>query len=278
MLTATDVELCALCPQLCRHVCPVAVGTGREAATPTAIATTLLEWIRGESGALAAQAATLCTDCGACEAACGIDRPVITQLRAARVALLPSAKPQPITPVQGGASMVAIECDDRAWADALASHLGHGVAHMQTRDHLGQSAIATGALPPEHIAALRDQLGGRTAVAACQGCADALQAAHIDVVRLSELLDPIDHPLIHRPCNSPCPDTPTAPLTLACCGAGGPLPIHHPEAAKDLGRAITAELGSAEMFSPDTRCANHLRRCGARIVDTVDQLLGLDRN
>ena len=37
MIALRDFESCAFCPKLCRHVCPVAVGTGREAATPTAM-------------------------------------------------------------------------------------------------------------------------------------------------------------------------------------------------------------------------------------------------
>ena len=97
------IQTCALCPKLCRHVCPVAVGTGREAATPTQIMTTLYRWTRGEvSPELAGAAVSLCTDCGACEAACGVDQPVPEILRRARLTL---TEPAPITElarVEGG--------------------------------------------------------------------------------------------------------------------------------------------------------------------------------
>jgi len=90
-------QICALCPRLCRHVCPVAVGTGREAATPTAIMTTLLRWTRGEVDPdLAGQAAALCTDCGACEDACLVNQPVTDILRKARATLLPPAPVDPL--------------------------------------------------------------------------------------------------------------------------------------------------------------------------------------
>ena len=61
------VDTCALCPKLCRHVCPVSVGTGLESATPTAILTeVLLAEQNPEHAELASQAIDLCTRCGAC--------------------------------------------------------------------------------------------------------------------------------------------------------------------------------------------------------------------
>ena len=45
---ADGLETCAYCPQLCRHVCPVAVATGLEAATPAKIMLVLLLAGRGQ--------------------------------------------------------------------------------------------------------------------------------------------------------------------------------------------------------------------------------------
>lgn len=75
-------ETCAYCPRLCRHVCPVAVATAREAATPTAIMTIqhLLELGTVEP-ALATAAASLCLGCGACTAHCKVHVPVGDILR-----------------------------------------------------------------------------------------------------------------------------------------------------------------------------------------------------
>jgi ferredoxin len=40
---------CSLCPRLCRHACPVATGSAREAAVPALIAGVLLAWERSRS-------------------------------------------------------------------------------------------------------------------------------------------------------------------------------------------------------------------------------------
>jgi ferredoxin len=274
MITATEVEHCALCPRLCRHACPVAVATGREAATPTAIATILLRWTRGSApDALAAAAATLCTDCGACEDACGIDRPVVAQLQAARAAVLPAAHPETLRAVEGGASTVAIECDNRAWGPALAAHLGHGVARLQTTDHLGTASLDSGALTEDHIATLRNSLAGRTAVVACHGCARVVEAAGIETVHLAEMVTTPSDARVHRPCNGPQLAGASLQATVLCCGAGGPLAHHHPDMADDVGHALAAEFGTQPVVSPDARCANHLRKCGAVVADLVDLLM-----
>lgn len=77
----TDFETCAWCPRLCRHVCPVAVATGREAATPTAMMTVALLAERGSvSPALAEAAASLCLSCGACTDHCKNRVPVAVAL------------------------------------------------------------------------------------------------------------------------------------------------------------------------------------------------------
>jgi ferredoxin len=72
-----DYETCAYCPKLCRHVCPVAVGTARESTTPTAMMTGALLALDGiVTPAEGYASASLCTSCGACTEVCLLDQPV----------------------------------------------------------------------------------------------------------------------------------------------------------------------------------------------------------
>ena len=88
MIALRDFESCAFCPKLCRHVCPVAVGSGREAATPTAMMTASWAWLNEQGTAESALAsAKLCVDCGACTRACKLQRPVVELLAAVRAEL-----------------------------------------------------------------------------------------------------------------------------------------------------------------------------------------------
>ena len=71
-------ETCAYCPKLCRHVCPVAVGTARESTTPTAMMTGALLALDGiVTPAEGYASAALCTSCGACTEVCLLDQPSI---------------------------------------------------------------------------------------------------------------------------------------------------------------------------------------------------------
>ena len=81
----SPIDICAFCPRLCRHVCPVTVATARESATPTAILSVLR---LAESGAiepgLAREALELCNGCGACARHCALSMDVPGFLRARR--------------------------------------------------------------------------------------------------------------------------------------------------------------------------------------------------
>lgn len=81
----SDAELCVLCPKLCRFGCPVATATGREEATPTVMLQLARAARRGEvPWSIAAEAAALCTACGACRSPCEFDQDVPSMLRAVR--------------------------------------------------------------------------------------------------------------------------------------------------------------------------------------------------
>lgn len=86
-MNAADFTTCAYCPRLCRHVCPVAVGTGFESATPSAMMSAALLAAEGARPlAYAEEAAAACLGCGACTAHCKHHRPVSDLLAALRPA------------------------------------------------------------------------------------------------------------------------------------------------------------------------------------------------
>ncbi len=270
------IQTCALCPKLCRHSCPVAVATGREASTPTAIMTTLLRWHRDEVEPEQARlAATLCTNCGSCETTCGIEQPVIKILREVRAQLVEPMAAKPLQKVEGGATYVAIECDDRNWAAALAAHLGRGVARLQTHDHLGADRLDHPQSATEHLVGLRDRLGGRVAIVSCHRCESAVKAAGIDTLHLQTLCPMPISGTIHHPCHGPRLEGDTPASALACCGASGPLRHTHPEAAMDVKAQAVLRLGTDSACSPDTQCAQHLRSGGLNVIDPVSHLLTL---
>ena len=78
-------EVCAYCPKLCRHVCPVAEAERSEEATPTHKQQLALQVAEGRG--LDAEHARLffkCSDCGASSAACRHRVPVAASLRRAK--------------------------------------------------------------------------------------------------------------------------------------------------------------------------------------------------
>jgi ferredoxin len=238
--------------------------------------TTLLRWTRGEAPPeLAGEAAALCTDCGACQNICGLGQPVPEILRQARQTLLSPAAIEPLQMVDGGATYVAIECDERSWAAALSQHLGRGVARLKTSDHLGTARLDHIQTATEHLVGLRDRLGGRTAIVACHGCAQMTAAAGIDTLHLHTLCPMPVQGTAHHPCHGPRLDAETRPEALHCCGAAGPLARIHPEHARDLQAQAVRRLGEGPVCSPDARCATHLRDGGLDITDPIAHLLSL---
>lgn len=86
-MAAVPTTPCAFCPRLCRHVCPVAVATGMEAAVPSNIFALIHAAQHGGGDVVVAtSAASLCLGCGACTSACAVEVPVAERLRAWRAA------------------------------------------------------------------------------------------------------------------------------------------------------------------------------------------------
>lgn len=254
---------CVLCPRLCRTACPVATGSSREAAVPAMIAGVLHEWREGRLPAsMAAEAATLCTDCGACQDLCHIHQPLPALIVAARTELLPPPSIEPLRPSTGVGDLVAVEADDRPWAAALAASLGKRVARWVTADGLGVEAVGW-PMWEARAAALVARAAGKTIVVADGGSARALREAGVSVVWLHTLV-----PEAREGCGSCETDGPTP---IACCGGAGPLAAHHPEDAGRVAAWWLERAGTAEVR--DARCRAHIARSGAAPRDTVDRLL-----
>lgn len=274
MKPLAEYETCAFCPRLCRPVCPVAMGSAREAATPTAMMLGPFLYAVDAMGADEAAAyASLCTSCGACAEFCHVHRPVAELLRAARETLAPAATPAVLGPVVGEGALVAIECDGRPWADALARHLKKPVARLVSTDHLGEALLDHPHAFAPLASALRARLEGRTAVVADLGCLRAAEAAGLTVVHLATLASPSGEGPVFHACHGPRLDGPTVPDALGCCGAAAPLSVRHPEIAAEVAETAAARLAGTAVRTADARCGAALRKGGAAVHDPVTALL-----
>lgn len=268
-----EYDLCTFCPRLCRHVCPVAVGSAREAATPTSMMSGPWMHAAGLLGATDAGAlAALCTSCGACTAHCHLHRPVSDLLAEARADLLPPARAADLEEVEGDADWIAVEADDRPWAALAAARLGRPLARLRTTDHLGEALLDHPEAFAAHAAALRERVGQRALVVADLGCLRVARAAGLPALHLAELLPLLgDEPVFH-PCQGPRLDGEAPPEALACCGAAPPLSIWHPEIATEVARAAVRHLDGNAVRCPDARCATALRAAGATVRDPLSDL------
>lgn len=262
-MNSLRLDTCALCPRLCRPACPVASGSAREAAVPSVIAGVLLDWQRGlGDAALAAKAATLCVDCGACQAHCHLDRPLPAALRFARVELVPVPPFEALRPIEGRGRMVAIEADERPLAKALARRLAEPIRRWPTADRLGVAAIDYPAFE-NRLAEVRATLADCEVVVVDGAVAEVLKRAGVSFRWLHEVV-----PDLAAPCGS-CRTA--GPKPAACCGAAGPLAQHHPEDAVRVGRHWLAR--TEERRVNDARCRNHLVAIDASVRDALDLLL-----
>ncbi len=274
MPKAADFDLCAFCPRLCRHVCPVAVGSGREAATPTHLMAGVWGWLQGHQSAAQAHAlASLCTGCGACTAACKLERPVAALLQRAREAT--EATPTAITlpRLEGEGERVAVLLDDRNWAPALSQHLGQAIAWIDAPDGLGEGLLDAPAAFQRHAAALRALLGDRELIAPSIGVIRVARAAQLQWLDLSELVPAPPDRRAAPACGRGQDPLAPQPELLSCCGAAEALASAHPDIAAEVGADQAARLGTEPCWTPDARCGAWLRHHGADILDPVSWLL-----
>ena len=274
MKPVAEYETCVYCPRLCRSVCPVAVGSAREAATPTSMMTGPFLAILGtlereEAGALA----SLCTSCGACTSFCKVQRPVGDLLAEARSSLVDAPALAAPGAVEGAAEWVAVECDGRSWAAALARHLKRPVARFLSPDHLGEALLDHPDAFAAYARGLRERLAGRTVVVADLGCQRAAVAAGLSVRHLVELAPLESSEYVFHACSGPRLPGQTVPGALACCGSRAPLTTQHPAIAAEVAASAASGLGGASCATADARCAAALRGSGAHITDPVTALL-----
>ena len=246
-----SVDTCSLCPRLCRHGCPVATGAGREAAVPTVIAGVLYDHKRGlASDDLATRAATLCTDCGACQEVCHIHEPLPQALRHARAALLtpPELPPLPAFPAPGRA--VALQS---APGDLAAWCAERQVIPVTCPNRLGLAALEFPVFE-RRAASLRASLLGRSVWTQDGGIAKVLESAEISFSWCATDDDAVGSCVCSAGQRPP----------LACCGAGGTLARHHPDDARRLAHAFARRLPQ-DAHLLDQRCVRHLQDSGVSV-------------
>lgn len=268
-MRVSEVDHCAFCPRLCRHACPVAVGSAREAAVPAVIMADVYAWVVGTgSAADAARAAALCTSCGACTRACKLERPVSDLLARVRAAVGPPPRVDEPGEVDGAGDLVAVETDERAWAAALAGRLGVAVARLSTRDELGRALLGHPEAFAAHARRLRAVVGLRTLIAPSRGVEAVAAEAGIACRPLRSLVavDPTLPAIPH------CGAADNSEQ-LGCCGAAPPLSITHPDIAAAVGAEAARRLGGVPHSAEDAVCAQALRRHGAAVEDPVSRLL-----
>lgn len=255
---------CALCPRLCRHVCPVAWGTGREAATPTMLATMQVLAARGEVSKEEAYAsASLCTDCGACAEHCHIGNPLSDWLREARVR---DQVAEDFPAVVGEGPVLLITSDQRDVADALARTLQRGVATLCLPDGVGLEGLNK-KQRAARVGALRTLCETREVIVTDGTVASALDEALVPWRWLHETMN-VDKSMMRT-----CHDGNTSHL---CCGAREPLRSAHPAAAMRMAKRFAEETKGG--LCADVRCATHLRSCGVDVTDIVDVLVAGEKD
>lgn len=259
---------CAFCPRLCRHVCPVAVGTAWESATPTAIMTTVWWAEMGMSSVeLAREASSLCLGCGACEAHCKVHVPVperlVGWLQAHREGEELPAPPSLPTILGVGVEVVVLGSEPD-WREP-----GRGdQAWCRTGDALGFSAWEAGdARVLERVAR---HFAGRRVVTASLDIARVLTAAGVPV-RVLELAPAEGHPRRFNTCFEGAEATPDQ---LACCGRRAGFPEREPEAARRVAEENVRRLGGAPTRCADASCAAWLRAHGGEVEGPAHHLRG----
>lgn len=270
---ASAYERCTFCPRLCRHVCPVALATGREAATPTAKMTAVWMAERGLLGTdLAGRAAALCVGCHACRDHCRDQVPVADLLGQARGRYLPMEPASDLPAPEGTAGWVAVECDDRVWAGALAETLGGEVGCLRTGNHLGHAWLDDPDQRSRIVSSLVRILDRRTAITSCSRCLSVLREADLPHLLLADLV-PLEWPpdvLPSRVLGAPPGEVvPGFPVGLV----GGGLASFYPSHAADVARWAVRRLPAPQVGTLDTATRVFLVEQGGNVVDPVDLLL-----
>ncbi|MFN7143596.1 MAG: 4Fe-4S dicluster domain-containing protein [Myxococcota bacterium] len=264
-MNAADFTTCAYCPRLCRHECPVAVATGLEASTPTAMMTAPLLAERGDFTPADALAGTsLCLGCGACTAHCKLHVPVPARLAAFRAPHLPAPAAAALAPISGTARIVCVLTGED-WSAAWSARVGAPVATLRTADELGHTAWRHGALAvPAEVAR---HLAGREIVTTSGAVEAVARAAGVPVTRVPPPIAPRAFVTCH--------DGPrTSPDQLACCGRREAFAEREPAAAHAVAEENVRRFAGRTFGCADEGCAAWLRAHGADMAGPVDGLSG----
>lgn len=254
---------CVYCPRLCRHVCPVAVGTGREAALPgNILQALLLERTGARPEGYGRAAVDLCLGCGACEAHCKQHRPVPSIVREARG---PAAPAEMLGEIVGDAARVCVLTDARDWSVGWGRTLGVEVATLRTNDELGYAAWVSG--EDAVLDRLADLLSGRAVITGSAAVAAVASAAGLAVERLSPPQGEVE-----MRCCIEGPSLPT-PDRLACCGRREGFAARLPDLARAVAEENVRLLDGRTAACSDDGCATWLRAHGAIAVGPLDGFL-----
>ena len=262
-------DTCALCPRLCRHRCPVALATGLESATPTAIMSTIVMARHGDSTTVG-QAIDLCTRCGECEVACGVDQPVVALLDAARITHQSPMTPWEPPQIQGEEDHVAILCSGTDWTEMFEQRYNIKLCRLTTHDHLGELHFIRPDTKPDLLKKLKETLGEKTAITTCNTCLSILLEAGCNALHISRFVG--DETRIPRWRTCQCKPGQGVRTEVNCCGARAPLITSHPEVAQMVANDLRRRLDGQAVYIEDSRCSAHLKAAGTQVVDPIDRL------
>lgn len=262
-MNEADFTLCAYCPRLCRHVCPAAVGTGREAAVPSVLMTAPLLVAAGtwtlEEGL---DATRLCLDCGACTRHCRAHVPLGEHLARWRAAAGAGEQVGDIR-IEGDTPLVAVFADDD-WRASVEGAYGT-LAACRSRDSLGYAAFRAGASVLDKV---REAFAGRRILTASGEVETVATAAGIPVERL-----PAPEGQRYVTCHEGAVDRPEQ---LSCCGRHAGFAEREPEAAAEIANENVRRMAGGSWTCADEGCADWLRRHGADIRGPVPRNGGAD--
>ena len=220
------------------------------------------------------QAIDLCTRCGQCETACGIDQPVVAILDEARTTHQTAPDPWKVPEIQGKGTHIAIICGTKDWSTDLKHALKIDSARMVTHDHLGELHCIRSDTRQEIYEQLRQSIGPKTAIASCHTCLHTLRSAGCTAVHLSSLMPTLPTETRWRSCG--CQPGPGIDTLVRCCGARAPLSNSHPQISNMIANDLRKRFQGQAVYIEDSRCSSHLRAAGAQVKDAIDHLQSME--